>query len=110
MRKNPEKLLSSSYISIRNKTYINFVLAEMIQFILNIQKEASLEKLFWVIECCFQTSKTYTNGKGHDKANLILLQINSLYTHGTENQAVVCCDNYSPLIEVACEYFSIKIQ
>ena len=51
MRKKPrKKLLSSSYILIRNKTYINFVLAEMMHFILNIEK-ASLEKLFWVIEC-----------------------------------------------------------
>ena len=108
-KKSRKKLLRSSYISIRNKTYINFVLAEMIHFILNIEK-SRLEKLFWVIECCFRTSKTYPNGKGRAKANLILLQINSLYTHGTENQAVVCCDNYSPLIEVACEYFSIKIQ
>ena len=74
-------------------------------------KKASLEKLFWVIKCCFQTSKTDPSGKGHAKTNLIiLLQINSLYTNGTENQVVVCCDNYSPLIEVACEYFSIKIQ
>ena len=81
----------------------------MIHFILNIEK-ASLEKFFWVIECCFQTSKTYPNEKGHAKTDLILLQINSLYTHGTENQVAVCCDNYSPLIEVACEYFSIKIQ
>ena len=80
----------------------------MIHYILN--KKASLEKLFWVIECCFQTSKTVPNGKGHAKTNLILLQINSLHTHGTENQVVVCCGNYSPLIEVACEYFSIKIQ
>ena len=39
MRKKPrKKLLSSSYISIRNKTYINFVLAEMIHYILNIEK------------------------------------------------------------------------
>ena len=83
----------------------------MLHLILNIEK-TSLEKLFWVIECCFQTSKTDPNGKGHAKTNLILLQINSLYTHGTENQVVVCCDNYSPLalIDVACEYFSIKIQ
>ena len=55
----------------------------------------------------FRTSKTDPNGKGHAKTNL--LQINSLYTHGTENQVVVCCDNYSPLIEVACEYFSIRL-
>ena len=81
----------------------------MIHFILIIEK-ASLEKLFWVMECCFQTSKTYPNGKCHAKTSLILLQINSLYTHGTENQDVVCCDNYSPLIEIGCEYFSIKIQ
>ena len=80
----------------------------MIHFIPN--KKASLEKLFWVIECCFQTSKTDPNEKGHAKTSLILLQINSLYTHDTENQVVVCCDNFSPLIEVACEYFSIKIQ
>ena len=49
----------------------------------------------------FQTSKTDPNGKGHAKTNL--LQINSLSTHGTENQVVVCCDNYTPLIEVAGE-------
>ena len=55
----------------------------MIHLILN--KKASLEKLFWVIECCFQTSKTDPNGKGHAKTNLISLQINSLYTHGTDN-------------------------
>ena len=89
--------------------YINFVLAEMIQFILNIEK-SQFGKAVWVIECCFQTSKTDPNGKGNAKTNLTLLQINSLYTIGTENQVVVCCDNYSPLIEVACEYFSIKIQ
>ena len=58
----------------------------------------------------FSNIKNLYNGKGHAKTNLILLQINGLYTHGTENQAVVCCDNYSPLIEVTCEYFSIKIQ
>ena len=74
-----------------------------------------MEKLFRVIEFCFQTSKIDPNGKGHAKSkdikhNLRLLQINSLYTNGPENQVVVCCDNYSPLIEVACEYFSIKIQ
>ena len=108
MRKNqktPKKLI---YFDKKQDVH-EFLIAEIIHFILNIEK-ASLEKLFWVIECCFQTSKTDPNGKGHAKTNLILLQINSLYTHGTENQVAVCCDNYSPLIEVACEYFSIKIQ
>ena len=81
----------------------------MIHFILNIEK-SQLEKLFWVIECCFQTSKTDPKGKGHSKTNLALLHMNSLYTNGGENQVVVCCHNYSPLIEAACEYFSIKIQ
>ena len=42
--------------------------------------------------------------------SLILLQINSLYTNGPEKQVVVCCDNFSPLAEVGCEYFSFKIQ
>ena len=75
----------------------------MIQFIRDIEKKAGLEKLFRVIEFCFQTSKTDPNGKGHAKSkyikhNLILLQINSLYTNGPENQVVVCWDNYSPLI------------
>ena len=82
----------------------------MIYFILNIEEKAGLDKLFWVIECCFQTSKIDPNGKIHAKTNLILLQINSLYTNGTENQVVVCCDNFSPLLEVACECFSVKIQ
>ena len=36
---------------------------------------------------------------------LILLQINGLCTNGREDQAVVC-DSYSPLVKVACEYFS----
>ena len=44
------------------------------------------------------------------KYSLILLQINSLYTNGPEKHVVVCCDNFSPLAEVACEYFSFKIQ
>ena len=44
------------------------------------------------------------------KHNLILLKINSLYANGPEKQVVVCCDNFSPLAEVACEYFSFKIQ
>ena len=110
MRNKPrKKLLSSSYILIRNKTYINFVLSEMIHFILNIEK-SRFGKVVLDYRMLFQTSKTDPNGKGHAKTNLILLQINSLYTHGTENQVLVCCDNYSPLIEVACQYFSIKIQ
>ena len=33
-----EKLLSGSYVSIRNKTYVNFVLAKTIHFILHIEK------------------------------------------------------------------------
>ena len=40
----------------------------------------------------------------------MLLQINSLYTNGPEKQVVVCCDNFSPLAEVVCEYFSFKVQ
>ena len=44
------------------------------------------------------------------KHSLILLQINSLYTNGPEKQVVVCCDNFSPPADVACEYFSFKIQ
>ena len=103
-KKTWEKLLSSSYVSIRNKTYINFVLAKTAHFIL--QKEASSEKLFWVIKCCFQISKTDPNGKSHVKNDSILLQITSLYTNSPLKQIVVCCDNYSPLIEVACEYIS----
>ena len=42
------------------------------------------------------------------KHNLILLQINSLYTNDPENQVVVCYDNYSRSVKVACEYFSIS--
>ena len=108
MRKKAwEKLLSSShaYVSIKSKTYINFVLAKTVHFILHIEKKASLEKLFWVIKCCFQTSKTDPNGKSHAKNDSILLQITSLYTNGPKQQVVVC-DNYSPLIEVASEYIS----
>ena len=77
-------------------------------FILNIEK-SQFGKAALGYRMLFQTSKTDPNGKGHAKTNLILLQVNSLYTHDTENQVVVCCDNYSPLIEVACECFSIKI-
>ena len=80
----------------------------MMHFILNIEK-SQFEKAVLGYRMLFQTSKTDPNGKDHAKTKVILLQINSLYTHGTENQVVVCCDNYSPLIEVACEYFSIKI-
>ena len=80
----------------------------MLHFILNIEK-SQFGKAVLGYRMLFQTSKTDPNGKGHAKTNLILLQINSLYTHGSENQVVVCCDNYSPLIEVAREYFSIKI-
>ena len=79
----------------------------MMHFILNIGK-SQFGKAVLGYRMLFQTSKTDPNGKGHAKTNL--LQINSLYTHGTENQVVVCCDNYSPLIEVACEYFSIENQ
>ena len=70
---------------IRNKTYINFVLAEMMHFILNIEKSQFGKAVYGML---FQTSKTDPNGKGHAKTNL--LQIISLYTHGTENQVVVC--------------------
>ena len=76
-------------------------------FLLNIEK-SQFGKAVLGYRMLFQTSKTDPNGKGHAKINL--LQIKSLYTHGTENQVVVSSDNYSPLIEVACEYFSIKIQ
>ena len=108
MRTKPrKKLLSSSYILMRNKTYINFVLAETMHFILNIEKSEFGKAVLGHRMLC-QTSETDPNGKGHAKTHL--LQINSMYTHGTENQVVVCCDNYSPLIEVACEYFSIMIQ
>ena len=79
----------------------------MMHFILNIKK-SQFGKAVLGYRMPFQTAKTDPNGKDHAKTNL--LQINSLYTHGTENWVVVCCDNYSPLIEVACEYFSIKIQ
>ena len=41
-KKTWEKLLSSSYVSIKNKTYINFVLAKTAHFILHIEKKASL--------------------------------------------------------------------
>ena len=41
---------------------------------------------------------------------LILLQINRLYTNAPEKQVVVCCDNFSPPAEIACEYFFFKIQ
>ena len=37
-----ENTLSSSYDSIRDKSYINFVLAKTIHFILNIEKKVSL--------------------------------------------------------------------
>ena len=81
-KKTWEKLLSSSYVSIKNKTYINFVLAKTAHFILHIEKKASLEKLFWVIKCCFQTSKTDPNGESHAKNDSTLLQMTSLYTNG----------------------------
>ena len=81
-KKKWEKLLSSSYVSIKNKTYINFVLAKTAHFILHIEKKDSLEKLFWVIKCCFQTSKTDPNGKSHAKNDSTLLQMTSLYANG----------------------------
>ena len=66
----------------------------MIHFILNIEEKPVWKSCFeCCFECCFQTSKTDPNGKDHVKTNLILLQLNSLYTNGAENQAVVCCDN-----------------
>ena len=77
-KKLRKKLLSSSYISIRNKKYINFVLVEMMHFILNIEK-SKFGKAVLGYQTLFQTSKTDPNGKGHAKTNLILLQINSLY-------------------------------
>ena len=79
----------------------------MMHFILNIEK-SQFGKAVLGYRMLLQRSKTDPNGKGHAKTNL--LQINSSYTHGTENQAVVYWHNYSPLIEVACEYFSIKTQ
>ena len=82
------------------------MLAKTAHFILHIEKKNSLEKLFWVIKCCFQTSKTDPNGKSHAKNDSTLLQMTSLYTNGPYKQVVVCCDNYSPLILVACEYTS----
>ena len=64
--KTPENLLSSSYVLIRNKTYINFVLAQTIHFILHVEKS--------------QFGKVVL---GHQmKNNSILLQITSLYTDG----------------------------
>ena len=83
----------------------------MMHFIPNIAK-SQFGKAVLGYRMLFQTSKTDPNGKGHAKtpAKTNLFQINSQYRHGTENQVVVCCDNYSPLIVVACEYFSIKIQ
>ena len=82
-KKNWEKLLSSSYVSIKNKTYrhINFVLARTAHFIVHIEKSQS-GKVVWVIKCCFQTSKTDPNGKSHAKNDSILLQTTSLYTNG----------------------------
>ena len=83
----------------------------MIHFNLSIEKsQFRTESCFGLSNACFQTSKTDPNGKGHAKTNLTLLQINSPHTNGSQNQVVVCCDNYSPLIDVLCEYFSIKIQ
>ena len=38
-KKTWEKLLSSSYVSIKNKTYINFALAKTAHFILHIEKK-----------------------------------------------------------------------
>ena len=50
--------------------------------LVSLLNDFSLEKLFWVIKCCFQTSKADPNGKSHAKNNSILLQITSLYTNG----------------------------
>ena len=58
------KTLSSSYVLIRNKSYVN-LLAEKTTFYPEYCKKAGLENLFQVIECCFQTSETDLNGKGH---------------------------------------------
>ena len=51
--------LSSSCVSIRNKLYINFHLAETIHFInLNIaKKKTSLEKLFWLSNAVLKHQK-----------------------------------------------------
>ena len=115
MRKKPEKAQVAHMFRYKEtrRTLISYQLKQYILF--KILEKASLEKLFQVVRCCFRTSKTDPNGKGHAKSkdikhNLILLQINSLYRNGPENQVVACCDNYTPLVEVACEYFSTEIQ
>ena len=60
------KTLCSSYVLIRNKSYINVVSAENDTSYPKYCKKDSLEKLIQVIiECCFQTSKLDPNGKGH---------------------------------------------
>ena len=80
----------------------------MIHFILNIEKSQFItESCFGLSNTVFKHQRLIQTEKA--KTNLTLLQINSLCTNSTENQVVVCCDNYSPLIEVACECFSIKI-
>ena len=50
--------------------------------LVSLLNDFSLKKLFWVIKCCFQTSKADPNGESHAKNNSILLQITSLYTNG----------------------------
>ena len=69
--------LSSSCLSIRNKSYINFQLAETIHSILNIAKKSSLESCFGLSNTVFRRQnliQTERHAKGKDiKHSLILL-------------------------------------
>ena len=60
-----EKKLQVAHVLIRNKSYINFLLAQKDRFYPEYCKKPSLVKLFGVIECCFQTSKADLKEKGH---------------------------------------------
>ena len=63
-------------------------------------KKSQFGKAVLGFRMVFSNTKTDPNGKDHAKTNLTLLQINGLYTNGTENQVVVCCDNSSSLIDL----------
>ena len=77
-KKTWEKLLSSSYVSIKNKTYINFVSAKTTHFILHIEKKPVWKSCFGSSNAVFKHQKLIQMGN----AMPILLQITSLYTNG----------------------------
>ena len=62
-KKTWKKLLSSSYVSVKNKTYINFVLVKTAHFILHIEKKPVWKSCFGSSNAVFKHQKLIQMGK-----------------------------------------------